>query len=213
MTTTVLRILSLLPYRLKLEHWNVKIQRVEMAFLSQKQIDDMGFKKLGKNVLISDKASIYNPDLIEIGDNSRIDDFCVVSGSVNIGRYVHFAVFNNVAGGEAGIVFEDFSGLAYGCHVFSQSDDYSGHSMTNPTIPDRFKKEHKAPVLIGRHSIVGTGSVIVPGVVLGEGTSVGALSLVMKSTDPWSVYFGIPARRLKARSRDLLQYEQELEQS
>jgi acetyltransferase-like isoleucine patch superfamily enzyme len=184
-----------------------------MAFLSQKQIDDMGFKKLGRNVLISDKASIYNPDLIEIGDNSRIDDFCVISGSVTIGRFVHLAVFNNVAGGETGIVFEDFSGLAYGCHVFSQSDDYSGQSMTNPTVPDHFKKEYKAPVLIGRHSIVGTGSVIVPGVALGEGTSVGALSLVMKSTDPWSVYFGIPARRLKARSRKLLQYEQALEGS
>lgn len=184
-----------------------------MAFLSQKQMDDMGFKKLGRNVLISDKASIYDPEMMEIGDSSRIDDFCVVSGSVKIGRFVHFAVFNNVAGGEAGIVFEDFSGLAYGCHVFSQSDDYSGRSMTNPTVPDKFKKEQKAAVLIGRHSIVGTGSVIVPGVVLGEGTSVGALSLVMKSTDPWSVYFGSPARRLKTRSRELLQYEQEMEKS
>ena len=184
-----------------------------MTFLSQKQIDGLGFKKLGKNVLISDKASIYNPELMEIGDNSRIDDFCVISGSVKIGRFVHFAVFNNVAGGEAGIVFEDFSGLAYGCHVFSQSDDYSGKSMTNPTVPDQFKKENKAPILIGKHCIVGTGSVIVPGVVLGEGTSVGALSLVMKSTDPWSIYFGSPARRLKARSRELLQCEKALEET
>lgn len=184
-----------------------------MAFLSHQQLEEMGFKKLGKNVLISDKASIYNPDLIEIGDNSRIDDFCVVSGRVKIGRFVHFAVFNNVAGGEAGIEFEDFSGLAYGCHVFSQSDDYSGRSMTNPTVPDHLKKEHKAPILICRHSIVGTGSVIVPGVTLGEGTSVGALSLVMKSTDPWSVYFGIPARRLKARSRELLNCEKALEET
>ena len=182
-----------------------------MAFLSQNQIDNMGFKKVGKNVLISEKASIYNTDLIEIGDNSRIDDFCVVSGSVKIGRFVHFAVFNNVAGGEAGITFEDFSGLAYGCHVFAQSDDYSGQSMTNPTVPDCFKNEQKAPILIGRHSIVGTGSVIVPGVTLGEGTSVSALSLVMKSTVPWSVYFGNPARMLQPRSRELLQYEEALE--
>lgn len=181
-----------------------------MAFLSQEEINNIGFKKVGSGVLISDKASIYNPELIEIGDNSRIDDFCILSGSIKIGNYVHVAVFGNVAGGEPGITFDDFSGLAYGCHVFSQSDDYSGKSMTNPTVPDEFKMETKAPVFIGKHCIVGTGSVIIPGVVLGEGSAIGALSLVTQSTDPWWIYFGNPARRLKARSRELLQFEQAL---
>lgn len=184
-----------------------------MAFLSDIQIGKMGFRKLGKNVIISEKASIYNPELIEIGDNSRIDDFCVLSGSITIGRHVHLAVFNNIAGGEPGIKFEDFSGLAYGCHLFSQSDDYSGKSMTNPTVSDNFKNETKKPICIGKHCIVGAGSVIVPGVILGEGTAVGSLSLVTKSTEPWSIYFGIPARRIKARSRELLRYEQEFEKS
>lgn len=181
-----------------------------MAFLSQSALEQLGFKSLGRDVKISDKASIYNCDQIEIGDYSRIDDYCVVSGSVKIGRYVHFAVFNNVAGGEPGIEFEDFSGLAYGCHVFSQSDDYSGGSLTNPTVPDKFKNETKLPVLIKSHSIVGTGSVIVPGVTLGTGTAIGSLSLVTKSTDPWSIYFGSPAKRIKARKMDALKLEQDL---
>lgn len=181
-----------------------------MAFYRPEELETLGFLSLGKDVRISKQASIYNPELIEIGDFSRIDDFCVVSGKVKIGRYVHFAVFNNVAGGEPGIEFEDFSGLAYGCHVFAQSDDYSGRSLTNPTVPDEFKNETKAPVLIGRHSIVGTGSVITPGVVMAEGTAVGALSLVTKSTDPWAIYFGAPARRIKARNKDLLDKEREL---
>jgi acetyltransferase-like isoleucine patch superfamily enzyme len=179
-----------------------------MSFLSREAIDKLGFKRVGKNVKISDKASIYDHEKIEIGDNSRIDDFCVVSGSVKIGRFVHFAVFNNVAGGDPGIEFEDFSGLAYGCHVFAQSDDYSGCSMTNPTVPDMYKREAKAPILIKRHSIVGTGSVITPGVTLATGTAVGALSLVTKSTDPWSVYFGSPAKRIKARKQDVVIMEQ-----
>lgn len=119
-----------------------------MAFLSESELASRGFKKLGRNVKISDKASIYNADQIELGDNSRIDDFCVLSGRVIIGRNVHIAVFCNVAGGEKGVTFEDFSGLAYGCHVFSQSDDYSGRSLTNPTVPDEYKTETKAAVLI-----------------------------------------------------------------
>lgn len=169
----------------------------------------MGFKSLGSNVRISDKASIYNPEDIEIGNNSRIDDFCVISGNIYIGRNVHIAVFCNVAGGEKGITFEDFSGLAYGCHVFTQSDDYSGRTLTNPTVPDKYKREMKKAIVIGRHSIVGTNSLIFPGVVLAEGTSVGGLSMVTKSTEEWSVYFGNPAKRIKARKRDLLKLEEE----
>ena len=179
-----------------------------MAFLNEKQLERMGFGSLGRNVRISDKASIYNEAQIEIGDNSRIDDFCVISGKVSIGRNVHIAIFCNVAGGEKGITFEDFSGLAYGCHVFTQSDDYSGRTLTNPTVPDIYKRTLKKAVVIGRHSIVGTNSVIFPGVVLAEGTSVGALSVVTKSTEEWAVYFGIPAKRIKGRRQDLLKFEE-----
>jgi acetyltransferase-like isoleucine patch superfamily enzyme len=178
-----------------------------LPFLDDKSLKSLGFKKLGKNVKISDKASIYNPEQMIIGDESRIDDFCVISGKVVIGKNVHIAVFCNVAGGEAGVTIEDFAGLAYGCHVFTQSDDYSGLNLTNPTVPDEFKSEIKRPVYIKRHSIVGVSSVIFPGVTLEEGSSVGAMSLVTKSTREWSIYFGIPAKRLKSRKTDLLELE------
>ncbi|MEK7792200.1 MAG: acyltransferase [Pseudomonadota bacterium] len=180
-----------------------------MAFISQEQLASMSFKRLGKNVRISAKAAIYNTDQIEIGDNSRIDDFCVISGKVSIGRNVHIAVFCNIAGGIEGIMLEDFSGLAYGCHVFSQSDDYTGRTLTNPTVPSIYKREMKKAVRIGRHCIVGTNSLIFLGVTLGEGCSVGAMSMVTKSTEEWSVYFGIPAKKLKDRKRDLLLLEQQ----
>jgi len=178
-----------------------------MPYLDNEQLAKMGFKSVGRGVQISDKASIHDADQIEIGDYSRIDDFCVISGKVTIGRNVHFAVFCNVSGGEMGVTFEDFSGLAYGCCVFSQSDDYTGCSLTNPTVPDQYKTETKKAVHIGRHCIVGAKSVIFPGVILGEGSSVGAMSMVTKSTEPWFVYFGIPARRLRARKQDLLTLE------
>lgn len=179
-----------------------------MAYLTRADLERMGFRRIGENVRISDRASIYDAGSIEIGDHSRIDDFCCVSGNVVIGRNVHFALGCNVAGGKPGIRFHDFSGLAYGCHVFAQSDDYSGATMTNPTVPSRFKAETKKPVEIGRHCIVGTSSIIFPGVVLAEGTSVGALSVVTRSTEPWFIYVGNPAKRLRARKRDLLALEE-----
>lgn len=169
----------------------------------------MNFKSLGKDLKISDKASIYNPEFIELGDYSRIDDFCVVSGKVKIGKYVHIAPFCLIAGGEEGVVMDDFSGLAYGVQVFSQSDDYSGQTLTNPTVSTKFKNENKAAVKIGRHVIIGARSMVFPGVNLAEGCSVGAMTLVNKSTDPWGIYVGNPARRLKERKRDLLTLEKQ----
>ena len=100
------------------------------------------------NVKISKKASIYNVEQTEIGDDSRIDDFCVVSGKVTIGKNVHIAPFCLVAGGEQGIIMEDFSGLSYHVQVFTQSDDYSGKTMTNPTVPAKYKNEFKKEVVI-----------------------------------------------------------------
>jgi acetyltransferase-like isoleucine patch superfamily enzyme len=181
-----------------------------MAYLTREQLEAMGFKSLGKNVKISDKASIYEASKMSIGDNTRIDDFCVISGKVTLGKYVHIAPLCLVAGGELGVEMEDFSGLAYHVQVFSQSDDYSGVTLTNPTVPDEFKSERKARVTLGRHVIIGSGSVIFPGVHLGEGCSVGALALVAKSTEPWGIYVGNPARRVKERKRDLLELEQKL---
>lgn len=180
-----------------------------MSFISQCELEKIGFKKLGKNVKISDKASLYDVEKIEIGDNSRIDDFCVVSGNVKIGRNVHITIFCNIAGGEPGITISDFSTLAYGCHVFSQSDDYSGESMTNSTVPKKYKLEKFEPVFIGKNVIVGARSVILPGCNIADGCSIGAMTLVTKPTLPWGIYFGVPARRIKERKKNLLELERQ----
>ena len=181
-----------------------------MPFLSRDSIEKMGFKSLGKGVLISDKASIYNANQIEIGDNSRIDDFCVISGNITIGKHVHIAAQTLLAGGEQGIILGDFSGCAYAVQIFSQSDDYSGKTLTNPTVPVEFKNEFKKKIVIGKHVIIGASSIILPGVEVAEGCSVGAMSMVTKSTEPWGIYFGVPAKKLKNRKQDLLELEKKL---
>ena len=112
-----------------------------MGFLSEDELQSMGFRKLGKHVKISDKASIYDADQMEIGDHSRVDDFCVLSGRILLSRNVHIAVFCNLAGGEAGIEIDAFSGLAYGATVFTQNDDYSGETLLGPTIPEKYRQQ------------------------------------------------------------------------
>lgn len=180
-----------------------------MAYYTGAQLAQMGFRFLGRNVRISDKAAIYNADQIEIGDDSRIDDFCVISGRVVIGKFCHITPMCLVAGGAPGAFMSDFVTLAYGVKVFSQSDDYSGATLTNSLVPRRYKREIFRSVSLEKHSIIGAGSVILPGVCVAEGCSVGAMSLVLSSTEPWGVYVGAPARRIKERKNDLLALEAE----
>jgi len=182
-----------------------------MAWLTDKQITEMGFASFGKNVMLSDKASYYNCKNIRLGSNIRIDDFCVLSagvGGIDIGNYIHVAVFSTLIGA-GNIALADFSNISSRVAIYSSNDDYSGASMTNPTIPAEFTNVHHADVKIGRHVIIGAGSIILPGVSLEEGVAVGALSLVKKDCQTFGIYMGTPAKRISERKRDLLELEKQ----
>jgi acetyltransferase-like isoleucine patch superfamily enzyme len=81
--------------------------------------------------------------------------------------------------------------------------------MTNPTVPIEYRSPKHGYVRIGRHVIVGATSVVFPGVNIDDGCSIGAFSMVNKSTEPWGIYAGVPAARVRERSKDLLLLEQE----
>lgn len=183
-----------------------------MAFLNRRALRRLGFAAIGADVLVSDKVSIHGAPRIMLGDHVRIDDFCVLSAGdegMRIGSHVHVACHCTLIG-KALIELGDFSGLSARVAVYSSSDDYSGAGMTNPTVPMEFRRVTDAPVRIGRHAIVGAGAVILPGVTIGEGAAVGALTLVTRSLEPFMIYSGIPARRVGERARTLLELEGEL---
>lgn len=179
------------------------------SFYTITELESLGLKKCGTNVLISKKASIYGANNISIGDNVRIDDFCILSGNISIGNYVHIAAYCGLFGGEAGIRMDDFSGLSSRNVIYAASDDYSGEFLTNPTVKDEYKHVVNKPVRIGRHVVIGTNSTILPGVTIGDGTSIGACSLVTKDCDEWGIYVGIPVKYLKERSRKIIQLEKD----
>ncbi len=172
----------------------------------------MGFDSFGTHVLISDKASIYNPGRISLGSHVRIDDFCVLSageGGISIGSFVHIAVFSVVIG-KGRITIKDYSGLSSRVSIYSSNDDYTGRFMTNPTVPVKFTNVKHLPVTLEKHVIVGSGSVILPGVRLNEGVAVGSLSLVKGDCEAFTVYAGNPAEPIGRRRRSVLQLEVEL---
>lgn len=178
-------------------------------FMPDGALRKLGFASLGEDVKIHPGVILVGVENIHIGSHSRIDVHTIITAasSVRIGAYVHIGAGCYLAGGE-GITMEDLSTLSQGVKIYSVNDDYSGRSLTNPTVPSAYKVVRRAPVRLGRHVIVGAGSVILPGANIAEGSAVGALSLVTQATAPWGIYGGVPARRLKERSRDLLAMEQ-----
>jgi galactoside O-acetyltransferase len=180
-----------------------------MSFLKQSELESLGFKSLGKNVLLSDKASIYNPKNISIGDNTRIDDFSILSagkGGIKIGNNVHISCFATIIG-KGMVTMDDYSGLSSRVSIYSSSDDYSGEYMTNPCIPNNFTNTIHKDVVIGKHVVVGASSIVLPGVYLADCSAVGAMSLVKDNVGEFEIVVGIPARKVKDRKRKLLEIE------
>lgn len=183
-----------------------------MAYLSEQELDKLGFADRGEHVLISDKCSIYNPHLISLGNHLRIDDFVVISPSeesFRIGDFVHIATHCTLIG-RATIEMKDFSGLSGRVSIYSSTDDYSGEYLTNPTVPEEYGNVISNPVHLGKHVIVGAGTVVLPGVSIGEGSAISALALVNRDIPERVIAGGTPCRTIKPRKTDLLDLERKL---
>lgn len=178
-------------------------------FYSREKLEKIGFKSIGENVLISDKCSIYNPGNIEIGNNVRIDDFCILStgkGGIKIGSYIHIACYASLIG-QGKITLEDFSQVGAKSSIYSSTDDFSGRFLVGPTISEEFTNVKHAPVYLKKYAVLGCNTVVLPGVTIGEGSAVGALSLVSRDLKDYKIYGGVPLKELKSRSKDILNYE------
>jgi Acetyltransferase (isoleucine patch superfamily) len=160
-------------------------------------------KSVGQNVIIGKTVRIRYPELVEIGDNVIIDDFTYISTSLKLHSYVHISSGCKLIGGrESYIEFNEFSTLSPGVVLAAGSDDYIG-GIATPLVPNVFKGDVRhGKIIIGRHCIVGSNSVILPNVELHDGASVGALSLVNKDLDEWKLYAGIPVKSIKERDKN-----------
>lgn len=171
-------------------------------FLDRETLLAIGFKSLGNSVLIHKSCVIVNPQNVLIGNNVRIDAFTVlsVSGGLEIGNFVHIST-HVLAVGSAQLIMSDYSNIASGAKVYTSTDDFSVGSQLGPTVPEEKRSVKSAPVFFGTNVVVGSGSIVLPGSIIPEGATVGALSLVNKPLREWTVYAGVPAQPIKPRPK------------
>lgn len=171
------------------------------------------FKRIGKNVSIGKNVYFRYPELVEIGDNVIIDEFCYFTTGLYIEDYVHIGPHcSSIGGKECKLIMRTFSGFSAGVRVICASNDFLGGGLTNPTVPSEFRPTDKfSNVELKKHVIIGTSTVIYPGVIIGEGSAIGGLGLVTKSIGDWGVYIGQPVKKIKDRPKETIEkFEKEL---
>ena len=174
------------------------------SFYTQEELEQIGLKSFGENVLISRKVSIYGASNIEIGNHVRIDDFCILSGNLKLGSHIHISAYSALYGAKS-IVMEDYTGLSARCTVYSAVDDFSGNYLIGPMVDKAKTNVTGGQVTICKYVQIGAGCTIMPNLTINEGIAVGAMSFINKTLAPWGIYAGVPAIRIKERSKKLLE--------
>lgn len=181
--------------------------------LNSPQYDKSLLKLVGEDVFISAQVEIRRPAMVSIGNHVAIDSGFYLTTQAEIGDYIHIGPGIHIIGGPKGFIkMGHFTNIAVGGKILCASDEFLGDSLiTAPGIPLKYTKVIIRPVVFERFANVGANAVILPGVTLGEGSVVGACSLVTKDTEPWTIYTGIPARPVKIRKKGkMLEYAKKL---
>ncbi|MCA9620501.1 MAG: acyltransferase [Myxococcales bacterium] len=180
--------------------------------MSNKNLVEYPFSKRGPDLQIFAPNVFVRPESMELGNHVVVDPFTFITAGKGllIGSCVHVSCHVSILGGGYCII-EDFVGICAGTRIITGTDDVWGGGLTGPTVPSETRSVYRSFVHCKRHSFLGTNCVIQSGVTLGEGAVVGSGAVVTKDLEPWGVYYGAPARKVKERPRDaILAFERQL---
>jgi chloramphenicol O-acetyltransferase type B len=132
------------------------------------------FTEVGKGFYMG-KNNFINCKKLTVGNFVYIGNNCHLSiDDLKIGDYTMFASRVSIIGGD---------------HRFD---------VVGVPIRDTGRAERKG-VVIGKDCWLGHGVTVLDGVEIGEGAIIAACSVVTKSVEPYSIYAGIPAKKLRMR--------------
>ena len=184
----------------------------DLGYYKTEELKNFGFLSIGNDVQIAKTCNIVGLENISIENNVRIDSFTTIVSSkkekIIIGSNVHIGAYCYLSG-NYGIEIHDFSNISQSVKLYTNSDDFSGNSLTGSCVPDKYKKIYFGKIILKKHVIIGSSSLVMPNVTLEEGVAVGALSFVNKSLKEWNIYVGSPVRLLKERSKKIIDLENE----
>ena len=146
--------------------------------------------KLGKNVRIYAFVNLYG---CEIGDETSIGTFVEIQKGAKIGARCKIQSHTFIC---EGVTIEDE--VFVGHNVNFLNDRYPA-AATADGRRQRDTDWKVEPTLVKRRAAVGTGAIILPGVIIGETAIVGAGAVVTRDVPAGAVVVGNPARVLRER--------------
>ena len=158
-------------------------------------------KYCGEDVRLYQLAKLSLPEFIEIDDHTIIFDFAFLSGrkSLKIGKYCCIT-WHCVLEGGANIKLGDRVFLGPGAKLLSSTYDFNG-IYTSQLLPEGAYNIRYGDITLGNDAYIGAGTVVMPGVTIGEGALVGANAFVNKDLEPWGIYVGAPAKKIGDRKK------------
>jgi galactoside O-acetyltransferase len=163
------------------------------------ELKDLAY--LGRGARVGRCVRVRQPDRVRIGDFTIIDDFTYISGGFEIGQFGHVAPNVSLIGARGTIRCGDFVGFAAGSCVYASSSDYLAASLELPGVPKEFQVGGSTEdVFLSDHVLLGSNTVILPGVNLPEGVATAAHTVLRKRKyRPWTLYGGVDGRPLAQR--------------
>jgi len=162
--------------------------------------------KVGNDVIINADHVMTRPDQVVIGNHVAIDKGFYCTTGLTVGDYVHISPYVTVIGGRhTALHIEDFCFVSVGAKMICGSELFQGHGLIGPLIPNEYQdRQILEPIVLRRFSGVCANSVVMSGVIMAEGSILGANSFLKSNTEPWTIYAGNPARPIKKRQSETM---------
>ncbi len=135
----------------------------------------MALKKCGKKLWVAEAVMVREPQNMEIGSNTSLNEFCYLhaKGGLKIGSNVR---------------------IAPAVKMFTFNHKFADRNT--PIVDQGYETK---PIEIGNDVWIGANAVILPGVKIGKGCVIGAGAVVSKDIPAYSIAVGVPAKVVKKR--------------
>jgi acetyltransferase-like isoleucine patch superfamily enzyme len=157
---------------------------------------------MGKGSIIEVGVSFSHPRNVFLDSFVFIDQYCQFlcsTGCIKIGKRTHIAPFCVILG-QGGVEIGSFVGISPGAKIMSLSDwPGNGKRICGPMVPMSQRGLKEGKITIKNEVNIGSNSVIMPGVTIGEGAVIGANTIISADVEPWTIVLGIPPRVIGKR--------------